>query len=56
LARNCLLKHVIERKVEGRIEIKKNEMGGTRGTYGRQERSMKCFGGETCGKDATWKT
>jgi hypothetical protein len=30
--------------------IKKNEIGGTRSTYGEEERGIQDFGGETCGK------
>jgi hypothetical protein len=35
-------------------EIEKNEMGGACSTYG--ERCIQGFGGETWGKEATWKT
>lgn len=34
----------------------KNEIGGAYGTYGRQERRMRDFGGVTWGTEATWKT
>jgi hypothetical protein len=37
-------------------QIKKNEMGGACDTYGRQERCIKGFRGETRGKETTWKT
>ena len=37
-------------------QIKKNEMGGTCSTYGGQERCIKNFGGQTRGKETTWKT
>jgi hypothetical protein len=36
-------------------QIKTIEMGGTCGTYGRQERGVQDFGGETLGKEATLK-
>jgi hypothetical protein len=32
-------------------QIKKNEMGGARSTYGREERFIQDFGGETLGID-----
>jgi hypothetical protein len=32
--------------------MKKKMNGGTFGTYGREERCIKGFGGETCGKRA----
>ena len=35
--------------------IKKNEMGGTCGTYGEKERCMRGFGGENRER-TTWKT
>jgi hypothetical protein len=35
--------------------IKKNEMGGVCSTYGREERCMKGFRGETWRKEITWK-
>ena len=31
-------------------------MGGTCSTYWRGERCTQSFGGETCGKETTWKT
>jgi hypothetical protein len=34
-------------------QIKNNEMGGACGTYGRQERFIRGFGGETLMKEAT---
>jgi hypothetical protein len=37
-------------------EIKKNEMGGTRGTYGREDRYIQGFGGESLGKETTYNT
>jgi hypothetical protein len=37
-------------------QINKNEMGGACDTYGGQERCILGFGGETCGKETTWKT
>jgi hypothetical protein len=36
--------------------IKENEMGGTCGTYGRDERYLQDFGGETCEKETTCQT
>jgi hypothetical protein len=36
-------------------QIKKNEMGGTCSTYGGWERCIKVFGGQTKGKETTWK-
>jgi hypothetical protein len=33
----------------------KNEIGGACSTHGRQERCDKGFGGETLGKENTWK-
>jgi hypothetical protein len=30
-------------------------MGGACGTYGRQDRYIQGFRGETCGKETTWK-
>jgi hypothetical protein len=36
--------------------IKIIEMGRVCGTYGRQERCIQGFGGETWGKETTWKT
>jgi hypothetical protein len=35
--------------------MKKNEMGGPCGTYGRQDRCIQGFGGETYCKEATLK-
>ena len=32
-------------------QIKKNEMGGSCGTYGGEERGIQVSGGETCRKD-----
>jgi hypothetical protein len=37
-------------------QIKKNEMGGALARVGGRERRMQGFGGETRGKEATWKT
>ena len=37
-------------------QIEKNEMGVACSTYGGHERSIQGFGGETRGKEATWKT
>ena len=37
-------------------QMKKNEMGEARGTYGVKERCVQGFGGETWGKETTWKT
>jgi hypothetical protein len=34
-----------------RDQIKKNEMGGACGTYGRQERCVQAFGGDILGKE-----
>jgi hypothetical protein len=34
---------------------KKNEMGERCSTYGRQKRCLQGSGGETRGKDATWR-
>jgi hypothetical protein len=39
---------------DGKIE--KNEMGKTCSVYGREERRIQGFGGETWGKKATWET
>jgi len=36
--------------------VKKNEMGGTCGIYGGEERCMQVFFGETCGKETIWNT
>jgi hypothetical protein len=33
-----------------------NEIGGARSRYGRDEWRLEGFGGETGGKEATWKT
>ena len=35
--------------------MKMNEMGGTSGTYGTQERCIQGFGREILGKETTWK-
>jgi len=37
-------------------QIKKNEMGGARSTYGREDRYVQGFGGESLGKETTYKT
>ena len=37
-------------------KIEKNEMGGVCSTYGREERCKQDFGGETSGRETTWKT
>ena len=37
-------------------QMKKNEMGGVRSTYEGEERYVQGFGGETQGKQTTWKT
>ena len=37
-------------------QIKNCEMGGTCGTYGLEEKCIQGFGGETWGKETTWKT
>jgi hypothetical protein len=37
-------------------KIKKNEMSGPWSAYGRKERRIQGFGGETCRKETTWKT
>jgi hypothetical protein len=37
-------------------QIKKNELGGACGTYGVRERFIQGFGGDTCGKETSWKT
>ena len=39
-----------------RILLEKNEMGGECSAYGWEERCIQGFGGETCGKESTWKT
>jgi hypothetical protein len=36
--------------------MKKNEIGRACGTYGRHERCTQGSGGETRGKEMTWKT
>jgi hypothetical protein len=36
-------------------QIKENEIGWTCGTYGRDERCIQGFGGETLGKETTLK-
>ena len=36
--------------------IKYNEMGGECGKHGGHDRYLEGFGGETWGKEATWKT
>jgi len=33
-----------------------NEIGGARSTFGKAERYIQDFGGETCGKETSWKT
>jgi len=37
-------------------KMEKNEMGGACNAYGGEERCIQGFGGETCGKETTWKT
>jgi hypothetical protein len=37
-------------------QIKKNEMGGACSMYGEEESWIQGFGGETWGKETTWKT
>jgi len=37
-------------------QIKKNEMDREYGRYGRQERCIQVFDGETGGKEPTWMT
>jgi hypothetical protein len=37
-------------------KIEKNEMGGECSAYGGEERRIQGFGGETFGKETTWKT
>ena len=37
-------------------KIKKNKMGGIRTMYGGEVRCIQSFGGETSGKETTWKT
>ena len=36
-------------------QIEKNDMGGACSTYGGEERCIQGFGGETRGKETTWK-
>jgi hypothetical protein len=36
--------------------MKKNKMAGVSSTYGREKRCMEGFGGDTRGKETTWKT
>ena len=36
-------------------QIEKNEMGGACSTYEVEERCIQVFGGETRGKETTWK-
>ena len=37
-------------------QIEMNEMGGACSMYGEEERHIQGFGGETWGKETTWKT
>jgi hypothetical protein len=37
------------------VQIKMNEMGGARGTHGGHESCIQGVGGETRGKQTTWK-
>ena len=37
------------------FQVEKNEMGGECSTYGGEERFIQGFGGETWGKETTWK-
>jgi hypothetical protein len=37
-------------------QVEKNEMGVVCSTYGGEERRVQAFGGETRGKETTWKT
>jgi hypothetical protein len=37
-------------------QIQKNEIGGLCSMYGREVRSIQGFGGETWGKETTWRT
>ena len=37
-------------------KIEKNETGGACSPYGGEESRIQGFGGETLGKDTTWKT
>ena len=36
-------------------QIEKNEMGEACGTYGGEEKCIQGFGGDTWGKEPTWK-
>jgi len=36
--------------------IEKNEMGGACSAYGGEDRRIRGFGGDTWGKETTWKT
>ena len=36
-------------------KIEKNELGGACSAYGGEERCIQGFGGETWGKETTWK-
>jgi hypothetical protein len=36
-------------------EMKRNEKDGAYSTYGAEERYIQGFGGETAGKETTWK-
>ena len=38
------------------VKIKNNEMDEACSTYGREERCIQDFSGETLGKETTWKT
>ena len=37
-------------------QIEKNDMGEACSAYEGEERRTQSFGGETCGKETTWKT
>jgi len=37
-------------------KVKNNKMGGACGMYGGEENCIQNFGGETSGKETTWKT
>jgi len=37
-------------------QIEKNEMGGALSKYRGEMTGIQCFGGETWGKETTWKT
>jgi hypothetical protein len=37
-------------------QTKENKVGGTCGTHGRGEKSIKGFGGKARRKETTWKT